>query len=163
MKDRLRRIFIRHYRSRGWARILLVLPIPLLYSIPRFYSELRDWYVPDYCAVGQTTVRCVIDFQTYVFDPISRSHESWIILLFLLALLPFFLLRGWFLFVSWWALPLAAYNILTAPNSTGGFFESSTAAATVQSAYSLIAVTIGYVILHLLLRTLVRIFRKKQH
>jgi hypothetical protein len=79
-----------------------------------------------------------------------------IILFFLLALLPNFLLRGWFLFVAWWALPLAAYNILTAPNSTGGFFESSTAAATVQSVYLLLFVTTTYVAVHVLIKILRR-------
>lgn len=140
---------------------LVPLAAALLVLVLNYYR--RENFFENCVGDGYLSEQCSTDFLVYFYRPLGQGIEEILALLFFLSLLPNFLLRGWFLFVSWWALPLAAYNILTAPNSTGGFFESSTAAATVQSVNALLAVTIGYVILHLLLRALVRIFRKKQH
>ena len=146
------------YRGFTFGRVLVG-----LFCIFFLFSYLmRDWFYRTVCYTGEGLINspCSGFFQTYILDPVTAADALLLVLFAFLFLLPTFLLRGWFLFIAWWAVPFAVYAVATSPIGSDGFFSFSPRNEAEFMSHVLLYLTIGYVIAHVGVHLTLQLWRR---
>lgn len=118
------------YSAFNLVRIGLLIGSALLFFGTQQIGALEKFYVTQYCSPQwewvQMGYECEQLFYEYVQEPIRASQ--WLLsgFLLLLAVLPSTLLQGWFIYLSWWVIPillLLGYHVFTFPPYGGDGFN----------------------------------------
>lgn len=110
-------------------------------------KQQHGWFFDQFCYTGEGIHMspCYGFFLNNVYEPLTSTASSLIILSLILFLLPNTVLRWWFVYVGSWAIPAAIIHTLMSEVKTGTFLPVSPAATASQWAFLLLC-SIGVVV-----------------